>query len=120
MIRIDDLIGVPYKDHGRDLNGFDCYGLAIEVERRFGFNLKDVVYDDHALELSAENRPLLNVVEIDKPRAGAIIEMKYGDELHIGVCLNSHEFIHMTRSGCRINQIGIFPIRGFYGCTSHI
>ena len=116
----DDLLGVPYKDHGRDKNGYDCYGLAIEAARRFGYKLDDVIYDDHALELSDEYKPTLNVTPIDKPRAGALIEMKCGDELHVGICINSREFIHMTRTGCRINQIGAINIRGLYGINTRI
>lgn len=120
-VYIDDLLGAPYKDHGRDIKtGFDCYGLAIEAAKRFGYKLDDVVYNNHDIALSDEKKPTLNVTPIDKPRAGAIIEMKYGDELHIGVCINSREFIHMTRTGCRINQIGVINIRGIYGINTRI
>lgn len=117
-IQVSDLIGIPYKDHGRTAEGMDCYGLAIEVMRRYGYDLRDVIYNDHALELSTENAPTLNVTPIDKPREGALLEMQDGNELHIGVCLNEREFIHMTRTGCRINHIGALPIRGIYGCNS--
>lgn len=119
-INISDLIGVPYKDHGRDTSGFDCYGLAIEVLRRYGYELQDVIYNDHNLELSAENVPTLNVTPIEEPREAAILEMQADGALHIGVCLNKREFIHMTRTGCRINQIGALPIRGIYGCNTRI
>ena len=117
-ININDLIGVPYKDHGRDLNGMDCYGLAIEVMRRYGYELRDVIYEDHNLELSRENAPTLNVTPLDQAREGAILEMQFNNELHIGVCISNREFIHMTRTGCRINQIGTIPIRGIYGCNT--
>lgn len=117
-IELNDLIGIPYKDHGRDASGYDCYGLAIEVARRYGYKLNDVIYEDHNIELSAENIPTLNVTRIDTPRAGALLEMQNKNELHIGVCINSREFIHMTKYGCRINQIGIFKIRGIYGINT--
>lgn len=117
-ININDLIGVPYKDHGRSLDGMDCYGLAIEVMRRYGYELRDVIYEDHALELADENAPTLNITPIDAPREGALIEMQYNNELHIGVCISKKEFIHMTRTGCRINHIGSIPIRGLYGCNT--
>lgn len=120
MIEINDLLGAPYKDHGRDVSGFDCYGLAIEVARRFGYKLNDVVYENHNIELSDENKPTLNVTPIDKPRAGAVLEMEHQNELHIGICLNEREFIHMTRTGCRVNQIGIIKIRGIYGINTRI
>jgi len=119
-IKTDDLLGVPYKDHGRDKTGFDCYGLAIEVCRRYGYKLDDIVYENHNKELSDEYKPTLNVTPIDKPREGALLEMDYGKELHVGVCLNSREFIHMTRSGCRISRIGALRIRGIYGLNTHL
>lgn len=119
-VDLTDLLGIPYKDHGRDATGYDCYGLAIEVSRRYGYKLNDVIYEDHNLDLSAENIPTLNVTPIDTPREGALLEMNCGNELHIGVAINSREFIHMTRTGCRINQIGIFQIRGIYGINTRI
>lgn len=119
-IELNDLIGTPYKDHGRGTGGYDCYGLAIEVARRYGYKLNDVIYEDHSLELSAENVPTLNVTPIDAPREGAIIEMEYGEELHVGVCINDREFIHMTRLGCRINRIGSIKVRGYYGIDTRI
>lgn len=120
MIEINDLLGVPYKDHGRDKNGFDCYGLAIEVSKRFGYKLDDVLYSTHDIALSDANKPTLNVTPINKPQAGAILEMNYKNELHIGVCLNSREFIHMTRTGCRVNRIGTITVRGIYGINTRI
>ena len=117
-ININDLIGIPYKEHGRSSDGMDCYGLAIEVMRRYGYKLNDVVYENYDLELSAENIPTLNLTPIDAPREGAILEMQYNNELHIGVCISKKEFIHMTRTGCRINHIGTIPIRGIYGCNT--
>ena len=119
-IRINDLLGIPYKDHGRDKNGMDCYGLAIEAAKRYGYKLDDVIYDDHAVDLSDEYKPTLNVEPIDQPREGALLEMQYGDELHVGICINSREFIHMTKGGCRINQIGVLKVRGIYGINSRI
>lgn len=120
MIEINDLLGTPYRDHGRDKSGYDCYGLAIEVERRMGYKLDDVVYENHDLTLSDEYAPTLNVYPIDKARTGALIEMQFGNELHVGVCLNAHEFIHMTRTGCRVNHIGTYKVRGLYGISTRI
>ena len=121
-VRVDDLLGVPYKDHGRSKEeGYDCYGLAIEVARRFGYRLDDVEYnDDHDIRLADEHAPTLNITRLDAPRAGALVEMTAGNNLHIGVCLNGREFIHMTRSGCRINRIGTIKTRGFYGIDTRI
>lgn len=124
MIEINDLIGVPYKDHGRDKTGYDCYGLCIEVARRAGYRLDDVYYEDHALALSRAYAPTLNVHKIEAPCEGALLEMEThteaGTELHIGICLNETEFIHTTRLGCRVNRIGTFKVRGIYGIDTRL
>ena len=121
MVCIDELIGIPYKEHGRDKNGMDCYGLAIAALERYGYRLDDVVYDNHDVSLSDNHKPTLNVKPLKKPQAGAIIEMTAENgNLHIGVCLNDKEFIHATRNGSRINKIGCFPVRGYYGCCTRI
>ena len=124
MIEVNDLIGASYKDHGRDKSGYDCYGLCIEVARRAGLRLDDVYYEDHALALSRLYAPTLNVHKIQTPQEGALLEMEMhthsGPQLHLGVCLNETEFIHMTRLGCRVNRIGTFKVRGIYGIHSSV
>ena len=55
-LRIDDLIGVRFKNHGRSVEeGFDCYGLAIEVSKRLGHNLRDLWYERADEETFAAN-----------------------------------------------------------------
>ena len=115
MIDVSDLIGVPYKDHGRSKEeGFDCYGLVLEIAWRMEKPLPDVWYQNHNLELSNENAHLLPIHEVDYITEGVIIEMEVNNELHIGVALNNREMIHATRKGVRINQIGMFPVRQLY------
>ncbi len=115
MINVSDLIGVPYKDNGRTLEGLDCYGLAIEVERRFGKELRDAVYDNYDIELSQKWAPLLNVRPVDFIKAGALLEIHIKDRIHIAVALDSVRMIHATvNQGVRISKIAAYKIAGIY------
>lgn len=109
-----DLIGVPYKENGRDLKGLDCYGLAIEVCKRYGKTLKDVYYNNHDIELADKYAPTLNVRKTDEIKAGCLLEMTFLNELHIGVVINKKEFIHATKNGVQINNIRNAPIINIY------
>lgn len=114
-IDISDLIGVPYKENGRSLEGLDCYGLAIEVEKRIGKNLIDVYYNNHNIELSDEYSPLLNIRKIVNVYPGALLEMHIGSELHIGVAITKDLMIHATKNqGVRISKINAYPITNIY------
>lgn len=110
-----DLIGIPYKNNGRDASGLDCYGLAIEVEKRLGKELRDVVYENHAIELAEENAPLLNIRKTDFIITGSLLEIHTENELHIGVAINKKEFIHATYNhGVKISPIGAYKVVNIY------
>lgn len=110
-IQYEDLIGAPYKSHGRTKEeGFDCYGLAIEISKRLGKPLKDVFYEENVLQLADEYAPLLNLERTKEIECGTVLEMEYEGTLHIGICVNKKEFIHATRKGVRVNRIGALPI----------
>ena len=45
-MEIRDLIGIKYTDGGRTKEeGFDCYGIVIEVLRRAGIEMPDIDYE---------------------------------------------------------------------------
>ncbi len=77
MIPVKDLVGIPYRHHGRDSAGMDCYGLVIEVLKRIGKNLPDVFYPDTEIET---NKTILKNLEeiipntkLEKPEEGAVV-----------------------------------------------
>lgn len=115
MINVSDLIGIPYKENGRTAEGLDCYGLAIEVEKRFGKQLRDAVYESHDIELSQKWAPLLNVKKSDFIKEGALLEIHVGNTLHIAVALDKVRMIHATTNqGVRISKIAAYKIAGVY------
>lgn len=110
MIDVADLIGVPFVEFGRDIkNGLDCYGLAIEVERRLGKTLKDVALEKFDRAKVERTAPTLNVkkLRLDEISEGVILEF-YGlqdKRLHVAVALDKSTFIHATENqGVRISS----------------
>lgn len=115
MINVSDLIGIPYKENGRDLTGLDCYGLAIEVEKRYGKTLQDVVYENHDKALSSKYAPTLNIRKTDFIKEGCLVEIHIKDTLHIGVALGNGLMIHATiNQGVRISRIAAYKITAIY------
>lgn len=115
MINIDDLIGVNYCVNGRSIEtGFDCLGLAIEVERRFGHILPDLdeaKIDDYDFALCQKLclSKIKNIVPVSKAeKEGDLIlfEDNSGVMFHIGVYLGNNKFIHCNKYGVHLTEVG--------------
>jgi cell wall-associated NlpC family hydrolase len=122
-MKINDLVGVPYVKHGRDLRGLDCYGCAILAENILtGKELPDVFYENPTDEQRAE---VMKIVEegvphiiLDRPEKGAIVEIFFlGLPSHVGVCLGEGLFIHaIEKIGVVIEPLWRYKrrIKGYY------
>ena len=111
---IYDLIGVRFKNHGRSVDeGFDCYGLAIEVSRRLGHELYDLWYEKANPDTFNENvddvcKKMSELVEeTDSQELGNLILFadEKGRMVHIGVILEDGLFIHADFGGVRVTRI---------------
>jgi cell wall-associated NlpC family hydrolase len=108
---VDDLVGLPYKAHGRDETGLDCFGLILIIASRNGTPIPDVWYKgfDPSLIKLAEQ---MNVEKTDKLQAGCIIEMENKGRLHLGYSLDDKKMIHATLEGVIVENIGKYPVKG--------
>ena len=112
MLKIDDLLGVRFTNHGRSIEeGFDCYGLAIEVSKRLGHELKDVWYEKACPETfsdNADNGIAINkIVETNELEFGNLIIFSDGKRnmVHIGVMLDDERFIHSDFGGVKVIRL---------------
>ncbi len=110
MNDISDLIGIPFHTHGRSKKtGYDCYGLAIEVSKRFGHKLPDLWYNSSTSQMFTEK--CSGVLEELKEKVCMTSEQEpgnlvcffeNGNMVHIGVIVGTDKFIHCDRLGVRI------------------
>jgi len=99
-----DLIGIPYIKNGKDINGFDCFGLVQEIYRRLGFVIPNLDYNDpddvQFIDTLANNEKDKLTKQISKPEPYCfVLLMTVGTYVtHIGVVLEDcKSFIHTTK-----------------------
>lgn len=113
MIDVSDLIGVRFVNHGRSVaQGFDCYGLAIEVSKRNGHSLPDLWYVKSTDEVFSNNaeriiKSLSNVIEVTdlEEEGNLVVFFENGRMVHIGCIIEEDIFIHCDKFGVRIQKL---------------
>jgi cell wall-associated NlpC family hydrolase len=92
LINFDDMIGKPYKQDGRGPNGFDCWGVCMEVCKRISIKLPE---QDEIIKNKFKN--------ITDPKLGDIVLIKIigGPHAHVGVMLDSSSFMTVHNTGRR-------------------
>lgn len=99
-------IGIPFRDHGRDFSGCDCYGLVrLALQEEFGVVLP-ALYDGYDDALNHEEvgaaiahwRPLLLAQRLRDPEEAAVaVIVTHGWPSHVGLCIDNRLILH-TRS----------------------
>lgn len=112
----DDLIGIPWVLDGRSLKGLDCFGLAVIVLKRMGYELDTALADQwirsytpgrvNPEEVSSME---CNINEVPR-KPGDLLVMRHpqadeGRATHIGVHIGKNLIIHSTR-GCGVHVVG--------------
>ncbi len=129
-VDLNDLIGIPFKDGGTGLDGenpggYDCYGLAREVFRRYGVELPQInisVLACRAVSQQEIDNNFKKLCErIQVPEAPCLVQILSSDPVyanHLATYIGEGRIIHITmRSRAiiqRLNTIHPKKIEGFY------
>lgn len=119
MTDVSDLVGVKFKPHGRSKEeGFDCYGLAIEVERRAGIELRDVYYSSVFGEETERTRDFVEngfCEKIGRPEPNCLVSIRSRRGKHCGVYLGDGLVVHATGDcGVAVQRAERLNIDGYY------
>ena len=110
-------VGIPFKEHGRDMKGVDCFGLILLIYKELGYRIDDYRYKpdwfkgDYNLFLENYHK---YAKRVPKPEPGdAILLSRNGESpTHIGVYLGNGKFIHCLRKvGVVINRLNQEPFK---------
>lgn len=124
MYNYDDLLGTPFREHGRDKSGFDCLGLHLYLMRETGISIAcDSLFGSAATmegEVGQRLRRFYERIETPEPWCAVTmwtVHPRY--TTHVGTVLeNSRDFIHILRNGRvvidRLDGVFRTKITGFY------
>lgn len=107
-------IGLPFKDHGRDREGLDCWGLVrLVMAEQMGIALPSFVteYDrtsdtKRISGLIAREAGLWRAIQRGEEKQGDVIVLRLqGHPLHVGLVLGDCQMLHVERGiSCAIEK----------------
>lgn len=98
-------VGIPFREHGRDREGCDCYGLVrLVLSEEFGRSLPALLagYDDFSdraaeAQLVTEGLSRLARRREGLPLPGDIVHLAYfGHPSHVGIYAGDHRMLHVS------------------------
>jgi len=101
-----DHVGIPFVDRGRDLNGVDCWGLAVLVYRAAGIQIPE--YNEYGDICRRERAELARIIdenrsdwkEVSRPQSLDLVLIRInGQASHIAVMVDSVRMLNITREG---------------------
>jgi len=104
-----DYIGLPFKPHGRDRGGVDCYGLyRLVIAERCALILPERLEGYHDIHdrqgiaaalTQAQAEPVWH--EVTAPRLFDLVLLRlFGMPLHVGVYLGAGRMLHIEERIC--------------------
>jgi cell wall-associated NlpC family hydrolase len=104
-MRLDDLVGKPFKPGACGPDKFDCWGLAREVWSHYGEELPDYRVAHAAMPGRIEEvKPLWIRYENGEIPVPSLVAIRNDDSghgflNHVGVYIGNGQFIHAVESG---------------------
>ena len=97
-----DLVGLPFVEGGRGPLGYDCVGLAREIQRRRGHTVPEFFSSEAELHRQIASGGFLSDCQrVSEPRAGCVALFKMtGHEHHLGTMVSRHRMVHTTAQTC--------------------
>lgn len=109
---IDRYLGIPYKHHGRDINGTDCWGIIILINRQRDISVLDLEDYKQDWALKGENHFIENYykswkqVNVFKFLDVLLFKNHLGVVSHAGVYLSDGKFIHThNKAGTIVSRL---------------
>lgn len=118
----NDALLTPFKEHGRDYDGWDCWGLLYLCHRDvFGIKIPSFAdaygstsRRDELRKLISGNSQWNDWEQVETPEAGdAVYLAMHGRFCHVGVMLDSRHVLHTEeRCGTVVERIDRAPWKG--------
>lgn len=125
-ININDLIGASFADGGRGPHAFDCWGLALEVFRRYGAtklpDYRICCHDSERINTYMRIEEPLSFVKVAEPVEPCVVVIRFNTVQfinHAGVYIGNGKMIHTReKTGAAVERIDSTMwrrrIAGFY------
>lgn len=99
-MRLDQYIGLPFKDHGRDRDGVDCWGLVrLVLMEQYDIHLGDYVYRDTRDQVAipaAFSTGAVGWQQVEHGQAGDVVLMRVGGRpMHVGLVVEAGLMLHV-------------------------
>ncbi len=97
-------IGLPFRDHGRDRTGLDCWGLVrLVMGEQFNVALPSLSQEyEHTLALDdisgviQRQIPAWKTIPAGREKCGDVIILRlHGQPLHVGLVLGDRQMLHV-------------------------
>lgn len=112
LFRLDyrDMIGKPFVEGARGPDGYDCYGVFFEINRRLGKRVPNTKHIAVACVEAIENEIdsylwMFDPVEKPAPGDGVLIRGDRGRLSHIGVIVERDKFMHASAEQVHVSRL---------------